>query len=63
MDILFLLVIVAVAIGLYLAFDNKQLRKDYTDLINERDKLRLDLKKAQKNDNKNAKGRYTKAKK
>lgn len=60
MDILFLLVIVAVAIGLYLAFDNKQLRKDYTDLINERDELRKELKKALKNDKRGKDGRYTK---
>lgn len=61
MDILFLLVIVAVAIGLYLAFDNKQLRKDYIDLIIERDELRIKLKKALKNDKRDPKtGKYTK---
>lgn len=63
MDILFLLVIVAVAIGLYLAFDNRQLRKDYAELINERDELRTKLKKAQANDGRNAKGQYSGKKK
>jgi len=63
MDILFLLVIVAVAIGLYLAFDNKQLRKDYTDLIIERDDLRIRLDKAEANDGRNSKGQYTGKKK
>jgi len=61
MDILFLLLVVTVSIGLYLAFDNKQLRKDYVELINERNQLRRDLKLALKNDKRNPKtGRYTK---
>lgn len=63
MDILFMLVIVVVALGLYLAFDNKKLRKDYTDLINERDELRVKLNKAQANDGRNAKGQYSGKKK
>jgi len=61
MDILFLLLVVTVSIGLYLVLDNKQLRKDYAELIRERDQLRRDLKLALRNDKRNPKtGRYTK---
>jgi len=61
MDLLFLLLVVTVCIGLYLCLDNKQLRKDYAELIRERDQLRRDLKLALRNDKRNKKtGRYEK---
>lgn len=59
MDILFMLLVVVCAIGLYLCFDNRQLRKDYITIINERDNLRKRLLKAEKNDYK-VKGKYAK---
>lgn len=66
MDILFLLLVVVCLIGLYLCFDNRQLRKGaevqeemLADLLTERDQLRAKLKKAEKNDYK-VKGKYAK---
>jgi len=61
MDFLFLLLVIVCVLGLYLALDNRQLKRDYADLIKDRDQLRRDLKLALKNDKRNPKtGRYTK---
>lgn len=66
MDILFLLLVAVSLIGIFVIFDNRSLRREkdnlentISDLLIERDGLRVKLKKALKNDYR-IKGKYAK---
>lgn len=66
MDVLFCILTLVCLLGIYLALENKKLKKDmeslersYADTIIERDTLRVRVEKAERNDYK-INGRYAK---